>query len=199
MKFNYYYILHITEKNSLLKMEMIDPPLSSDQSDQYIMRVVHEPMTRSECRKAFLKLTDLVCYSEHSFLRENALAGLDKLAEMNVMVFLEFLDKSYFTYIFNQEPINPVNMVVLLVTIVSKLTKYESTYPVLFPHFPLLRHCLVMYVAKHGNDPRFVRSLLQLYTMHQVLIPQDTKDVALLGNVVIYLHKSHPSSCQCDG
>ena len=73
------------------------------------MRAVHEPMTRLEFKKAFLKLTNWVCCSEHSFLRDNALAGLDELAEMN-LVFLEILQKSYFNIIFNKLYIHLVSL-----------------------------------------------------------------------------------------
>jgi len=188
-------------------MEMIDHLLSSHQSNRlksslsykYIMRAVHEPMTRLECRKVILKLSDWVCLSEHSFLRDNALAGLDELAEMNVMVFLEILDKSYFDNIFNKQHIYPVSIISLTMKIFSQVSKFEGSNTFTFPHYLLVRHSLVLYLAHHGHDPRLVESLLSLYTMHPVLIPQDTQDIDLLGNVVIHLHNSHPSSCQCDG
>jgi len=188
-------------------MEMINPLLISDQSNnlkrnlsyKYIMRAVHEPLTRLEFKKTFLKLTDWVCFSEHSFLRDNAMAGLEELCEMNVIVFLEIIDKSYFDEIFHKQPIHPVSVVSLTMMIISKLWKYERSHPFTFPHYPLLRHNLVMYLAQHGHDPKFIEAMLRLYTMHQVLLPQYTQDVALLGHVVIHLHMSHPSVCHCDG
>jgi len=186
---------------------MMDHLLSSDQTNQlkrslsykYIMRAVHEPMTRLECRKVFLKLTDWVCFNELGFLRDNALVGLDELAERNVVVVIEILDKSYFKNIFSKQPIHPVSIVSLIMTIFSKLCKHERTNLFNFPHYPLLRQSLVLCLAQHGHDPRFVEALLQLYTIHEVLIPQDTQDIAVLGHVVIHLLISHPSLCQCDG
>jgi len=181
-------------------MELVEHLVSSDQSDElkrslaykFIMKTVSQPMNSSECRKVFLKLTDWVIHSEHKFLRENALLGFDALTGNSFSVFHELVDESFFKKIFSSMKTHPVNVVGLIITIFSKLPENSSTQL----HNTVASR-LVHYLAHHGHNPIFLQSLEHLYTMYPSLLPVSTQDVTMLGNVVIHLHSSHPSNCQC--
>jgi len=186
-------------------MDIIDRLLSSDQSDdlkrilsyKYIMKMVHEPKTQLEWRHVFLKLAEWSCSSKHSFLRENALDGLNGLADTSFSVFLSIIDEDFFKHIFSKLHEYPVSVVALVVTIFTKLRQNGSNI-ITFISKIGIRPDLVMFIAKHGHSLSFIQSLENLYTMFPILLPLDSRDVTLLGNVIIHLHSSHQSSCQCD-
>jgi len=185
------------------RLDQLDKLLSSDQSDDlkrglsynYIIRTVQEPLTLLECRQVFLKLVEWACSSQHSFLRENALEGFDRLADKSLSVFLGSIDGEFFNNIFTKHHEYPVSVVGLLVII---FTKFRMNGSNIITSIPKIRLNLVMYISQHGHNLSFVQSLEHLYTMFPILLPLESREVTLLGNIIIHLHSSHQSLCQCD-
>ena len=159
-------------------MDIIDLLLSSDQSDdlkrilsyKYIMKMVHEPKTQLEWRHVFLKLAEWVCSSQHSFLRENALDGVNGLADTSFSVFLSIIDENFFKHIFSKHHEYPVSVVALLGTIFTKLRMNGCNFNT-FISKNKIRPYLVMLIAQHGHSLPFIQSLEHLYTMFPILLP----------------------------
>jgi len=192
-------------------MELVENLLTAHASSQsealksscvykLILRTVSQPMNSQECRKTFLKLTEWIIFSEYKFLRENALQGFDVLAENSSSIFLEIVDVEYFKMIFAKMNLTkPVNLIGLVMTIFSKLSKHSPlTHPSPDPVYRAVRASLILYLAHHGTDTIFLQSMEHLYTMFPTLLPASTPDITQLGNIVIHLHSSHTSTCQCD-
>ena len=189
-------------------MELVENLLSTSQSEdlksscvyKLILRTVSQPMNSLECRKTFLKLTEWIISSEYKFLRENALQGFDVLAENSSSIFLEMVNVEYFKIIFaNMKHTKPINLIGLVITIFSKFSKHTHlNTPSPDPVYRLVRTSLILYLAHHGTNTIFLQSMEHLFTMFPTLLPVSTTDITQLGNVVIHLHSSHPTTCQCD-
>ena len=76
-------------------LELVETVLATTQSDAFkanfaktqIMKTVAQPMTTTECKKIFLKLTDWVVTSKYKILRENALKGYNALTKKQLLRF----------------------------------------------------------------------------------------------------------------
>eukprot|EP00092_Neocalanus_flemingeri_P019277 GFUD01020881.1.p1 GENE.GFUD01020881.1~~GFUD01020881.1.p1 ORF type:complete len:349 (+),score=93.89 GFUD01020881.1:58-1104(+) len=171
-------------------MELMEALIRSSESDELkesvayklVMNAVNRnPMSSKGFRNDFHRLTNWIISSDHRYLRQTALKGLDALMVRDMWV-KQVVDPSYFESIFcDMTQTKPVDVIGLIITIFSKFQKNGSLKESLIPLFKPVRTGLVLYLGHHGNNSEFKQSLAQLYNMFPSLLPVTNQDVTPLN------------------